>query len=131
MVMKLMKWNWFIKFEKINAVIKLVWFDGMREFKLNEWRENECNELRKQCGINQFNLASTNESILIQQTEDIQFLIKFEFRSQFEWLPQCFYYYNSKYIDAEETDVSRNQTSTWLMNSAEVVSKEEIYSSGN
>ena len=37
MVMKLMKWNWFIKFEKINAVIKLVWFDGMREFKLNEW----------------------------------------------------------------------------------------------
>ena len=40
-------------------------------------------------------------------------------------------YYNSKYIDAEETDVSRNQTSTWLMNSAEVVSKEEIYSSGN
>ena len=24
-------------------------------------------------------------------------------------------YYNSKYIDAEETDVSRNQTSTWLM----------------
>ena len=39
-------------------------------------------------------------------------------------------YYNSKYIDAEETDVSRNQTSTWLMK-AEVVSKEEIYSSGN
>ena len=36
-------------------------------------------------------------------------------------------YYNSKYIDAEETDVSRNQTSTWLMK-AEVVSKEEIYS---
>ena len=35
-------------------------------------------------------------------------------------------YYNSKYIDAEETDVSRNQTSTWLMK-AEVVSKEEIY----
>ena len=24
-------------------------------------------------------------------------------------------YYNSKYIDAEETDVSRNQTSTWLI----------------
>ena len=41
------------------------------------------------CGINQFNLASLFESILIQQTEDIQFLIKFEFRSQFEWLPQC------------------------------------------
>ena len=43
---------------------------------------------------------------------------------------EILYYYNSKYIDAEETDVSRNQTSTWLMNSAEVVSKEEIYSSG-
>ena len=39
-------------------------------------------------------------------------------------------YYNSKYIDAEETDVSRNQTSTWLMK-AEVVSKEEIYSLAN
>ena len=46
-------------------------------------------------------------------------------------MPQFHEYYNSKYIDAEETDVSRNQTSTWLMNSAEVVSKEEIYSSGN
>ena len=31
-------------------------------------------------------------------------------------------YYNSKYIDAEETDVSRNQTSTWLMK-AEVISE--------
>ena len=48
MVMKLMKWNWFIKFEKINAVIKLVWFDGMREFKLNEWWIDWIiNELRK------------------------------------------------------------------------------------
>ena len=34
-------------------------------------------------------------------------------------------YYNSKYIDAEETDVSRNQTSTWLMK-AEVVSKDSF-----
>ena len=29
-------------------------------------------------------------------------------------------YYNSKYIDAEETDVSRNQTSTWLIEMTDV-----------
>ena len=40
--------------------------------------------------------------------------------NEFNW------YYNSKYIDAEETDVSRNQTSTWLIK-AEVIPKEEIY----
>ena len=31
------------------------------------------------------------------------------------WICAEIRYYNSKYIDAEETDVSRNQTSTWLM----------------
>ena len=46
------------------------------------------------------------------------------------WICAEIRYYNSKYIDAEETDVSRNQTSTWLMK-AEVVSKEEIYSVTN
>ena len=62
-------------------------------------------------------------------------LIEFK-KLEWNWLNQLnaamisWNYYNSKYIDAEETDVSRNQTSTWLMNSAEVVSKEEIYSSG-
>ena len=31
-----------------------------------------------------------------------------------DWFKPLFHkYYNSKYIDAEETDVSRNQTSTW------------------
>ncbi len=35
-------------------------------------------------------------------------------------------YYNSKYIDAEETDVSRNQTSTWLIERAAVDEAEDI-----
>ena len=33
-----------------------------------------------------------------------------------------------KYIDAEETDVSRNQTSTWLMKTEVCLKKAEIYS---
>ena len=33
-------------------------------------------------------------------------------------------YYNSKYIDAEETDVSRNQTSTWLIDDWRLLMKQ-------
>ena len=45
-------------------------------------------------------------------------LIEFK-KLEWNWLNQLnaamisWNYYNSKYIDAEETDVSRNQTSTW------------------
>ena len=39
------------------------------------------------------------------------------------------WYYNSKYIDAEETDVSRNQTSTWLIDDWRLLMKQR-YSGG-
>ena len=38
--------------------------------------------------------------------------------NEFNW------YYNSKYIDAEETDVSRNQTSTWLIDDWRLLMKQ-------
>jgi len=39
-------------------------------------------------------------------------------------------YYNSKYIDAEETDVSRNQTSTWLIDDWRLLMKQR-YAAGH
>ena len=87
---------------------------------------------------NQPPVNKRNESFISllkgQLSETIQSIHWFNFISSIHFflvsLMESKRYYNSKYIDAEETDVSRNQTSTWLIDDWRLLMKQR-YAAGH